>query len=426
MSEAVAGRWTARSIYGLGFLTVVSSFNYLDRSLLGLVLPQIKAEMHLSDTVLGLVSGLAFVLFYTLLGIPIATLADRWNRRNIVAIGFFFWSLMATFTGFVSNVWQLATARFLMGAGEACGIPPSNSMLSDNFTQAQRPTVLAIFGTAVSISSIVYFPIAGWVSDTYGWRTTFHLAGIAGMVLAVLFFLTVREPERGASEARPGAGSAATFRETIAFLKGQRTYLLILAGVTFNGAYAFAMGSWQSTFLVRVHHLSLTEIGSILGPYRGVLSGAGILFGGILTDRMGRRDARWRLWAPAWLTLLLIPPEIAFLLSDSRPVWFVALGVASFFSFSSQGAVFAACLAVARLRMRAVATAIVVLFSGLVGQIVGPLAIGVINDALTPSLGDEAIRYSLLLLLVGLVCGAVAYFVGGNSYVRDVERAASM
>ena len=423
-AAAPPGAWNGRAVFGLGFLTIVSSFNYLDRSLLGLVLPQIKAEMHLSDTALGLVSGLAFVLFYALMGIPIATLADRLNRRNIIAIGFFFWSLMAAATGFVTNVWQLATARFLMGAGEACGIPPSNSMLSDLFAKTQRPTALAIFGTAVSISSILYFPLAGWISDTYGWRTTFQVAGWVGMGMAVLFFLTMKEPVRGASDGRRAGARPARFMETVRFLLRQRAYLLILFAVTWSGAHAVAIGTWSSTFLVRVHGMSLTEVGSILGPYRGVLSMMGILTGGILTDRLGRRDERWRLWTPACIPLILAPAEAVFLLSDDKAVWITAMGVASFCSFAGQGAVFAAVLSLARLRMRAVATSILILFSSLVSQIVGPLVVGVLNDALTPSLGAEAVRYSLLVVVIGLLFGAIAYGIGGISYAKDVARAA--
>jgi MFS family permease len=116
--------WNARAIYALGFLSLISAFNYLDRSILGLALPLIKTEMHVSDTALGLVSGLAFAGFYSLLGLPIAWLADRWNRRNIIALGFAFWSVMTALTGLVANIWQLAATRFLMGAGEACGLAP--------------------------------------------------------------------------------------------------------------------------------------------------------------------------------------------------------------------------------------------------------------------------------------------------------------
>ena len=187
-------------------------FNYLDRSILGLALPMIKAEMQASDTALGLVSGLAFVLFYAILGVPIAWAADRWNRRNIIAAGLAFWSLMTALTGFVANIWQLALARFLMGAGEACCMPPSNSIISDLFRKARRPLALAIFGTANSIAFIALFPIAGWIADHHGWRTMFVAAGAPGLVLALLFYLTVREPVRGASDERAGASRAGAGR----------------------------------------------------------------------------------------------------------------------------------------------------------------------------------------------------------------------
>lgn len=139
LTAAPGGDWTFPAAYSLGFLTLISAFNYFDRSLLGLAMPQIKAEMGVSDTVLGLVSGLAFVLFYSVMGVPIAWAADRWNRRNIVAAGLAFWSLMTLATGWVTNIWQLTIARFLMGAGEACGVAPSNAMTADLFRPERRP-----------------------------------------------------------------------------------------------------------------------------------------------------------------------------------------------------------------------------------------------------------------------------------------------
>lgn len=264
------GDWNGKALYGLGFLTIVSAFNYLDRSLLGLALPSIKAEMHISDTVLGLVSGLAFLLFYSLLGVPIAWAADRFNRRNIIAAGFAFWSLMTMFTGWVSNVWQLAMARFLMGAGEACGLAPSNSIISDLFRVERRPLAFSIFGTGVSISSIIFFPIVGWIGHLYGWRAMFIAAGIPGIVLALLFLFTVKEPERGASETRQtNRQERESFPSSVSFLTRSRAYLAILGGGTFMGLNVFAAGVWTPTFLTRVHGMSLVEIAATTGPLRG-------------------------------------------------------------------------------------------------------------------------------------------------------------
>jgi hypothetical protein len=207
--------WTPRSVYALGLLTLIYAFNYLDRSILSLVLPQIKAEMQLSDTVLGLVSGFAFVLFYSLLGVPIARLADRSSRRNILGAGLIFWSLMTSLTGFVVNVWQLAATRFLMGAGEACGVAPSNALVADMFSPARRALALAICPPAVPSPSWSCFR---WRLDRRPPRLAhgLHRCRSASVLLALLLFATVREPAR-TLPAGPRGGQEG-FLETARFL----------------------------------------------------------------------------------------------------------------------------------------------------------------------------------------------------------------
>jgi len=423
--ESVRSDWSLPTVYSLGFLCLISVFNYLDRSLLGLALPMIKTEMHASDTVLGLVSGLAFVLFYAILGVPIAWAADRWNRRNIVAVGFAFWSLMTALTGYVGNIWQLAVARFLMGAGEASCLPPSNAMISDLFPKARRPLALAIFGTANSIAFIALFPIAGWIAQAYGWRTMFVAAGIPGLILAAIFYLTVREPSRGAQEDKRGAIAAADFRQTLRFLAGSRTYLLILAGVTLMGANIFAAGTWTPTFLNRVHHMGIAEVAASIGPVRGLVGAIGILAGGIVIDRLAPQRAQWRIRLPALACMLAGPSEALFLLGDPRWLWMLGFGLTSFFTLLHQGPIYAATMDVARVRMRALAISIVLFCAALLGQVVGPLAVGALNDALHATLGDDAIRYSLLIIAVTPVLAGLCFWAAASSYVADQERAAN-
>jgi len=422
--EATSPRdWTRASCWTLGLLTLISTFNYYDRSILGLVLPLIKAEMQVSDTVLGLVSGLAFVLFYSLLGVPIAWAADRWNRRNIIAAGLFFWSMMTVLTGIVTNIWQLAFTRFLMGAGEACGLAPSNSMIADVFRAERRPLALSIFGTAFAISSIVFLPIAGWISQAHGWRMAFITAGIPGMALAALFYFTVREPARGAHDGKAKSSIAnIPFATTLRFMRGSRTYLLVLAGVTFMGANIYAAGVWSSTFLVRVHGLGIGEIASVIGPVRGVLGFAGVLLGGMLTDRLGRMNTRWRLSVPAIACLAVAPAELAFLLGDSTPIWVGGLILSSLLTFLHQGPVFAAALSVAKPRMRATITALLLLFSSLVGQVIGPLMIGWLNDRLAPTLGDLAIRYSMLVVVLCAFLSGLCLLAASRTLADDIRR----
>jgi MFS family permease len=421
---AAPPEWTAASIYPLGFLTLISSFNYFDRSLLGLVLPLIKTEMHVSDTLLGLVSGLAFVLFYSLLGVPMAWAADRWSRRNIIAIGFLFWSAMTMLTGFVSTIWQLAAARFLMGAGEACGIAPSNSMIADLFRPARRPLALSIFGTAFAISSIVFFPVAGRIIEAYGWRAAFVCAGLPGAILAVIFRLTVGEPARGASEARKVADANVAFTDTLRFMSGARTYLLILAGVTFMGADVYAASAWSATLMVRVHGLKISEIATVIGPLRGSLGVAGVLLGGLLTDRLGAANPRWRLYVPGLACLAVVPADLAFLLGDQRPVWIGGFAFSSLLTFLHQGPVYAAVMNVAKPRMRATVTAIVLLCSSLVGQILGPLLVGWLNDRLSSVYGAAAIRYSMLAVVLCVAAAALCFLFAARTLEADTRRAA--
>ena len=416
--------WTGRAIFSLGFLTLISTFNYLDRSVLGLALPAIKSEMHVSDTALGLVSGLAFVVFYSIMGIPIAWAADRWNRRNIVGIGFAFWSLMTMMTGWVSNIWQLAGARFLMGAGEACGIAPSNSIIADLFRSERRTLAFAIFSTAVSISSIGFFPVVGFVGQTYGWRQMFVVAGVPGIILAGLFVLTVKEPQRGATEARKARAARTPLLETLGFLFRSRAYLCLLVGATLMGLNVFAASVWVPTFLMRVHGFRMGEVAAIVGPVRGVCGAAGVLLGGLAMDWLGRRASHWRMTLPAIACLLTGPAEVLFLLVDAKQIWMPAFAASAFLTLIHQSAVFAGVASVAQVRMRAVAASILLFCSALFGQATGPLLVGMTNDALAPSLGPMAIRYSLLVIAVTAVLAGVSFALAGRFISADTARAA--
>jgi len=419
------GGWRWPSISTLAFLTAISTFNYLDRGLLGLALPAIKQEWAVSDTVLGLITGPAFAIFYTLMGLPIAWAADRWSRKWIIAAGFAFWSLMTAATGAVSSVWQLTVARLLMGAGEAAGHPPSNSMIADLFTPSQRPRALAIFGLSFMISSVFLTPLAGQIGETFGWRRMFIVAGLPGLGLALLFAVTVREPARAASNSVTRPRDLPGFWTSVRFLAGSPAYLCALAGAVLMGANIFAAAQWSFTFLARVHGMGMAEAAATVGPIRGILGGAGVLAGGLLIEMLSKRDPRWRTRLPALACLLLAPAEVIFLLADDMAVWLSGLALASFFTYIHQPPIFALVMELARARMRAVATAILLVFSSLLSQAVGPVAVGMLNDALAPVYGDSAIRYSLLLLAVTAVGGGVMFLFAGRFAERDIKRAAA-
>lgn len=418
-----------RAVYALGFLTLVNTFNFLDRSILSLVLPLIKRDLQLSDTALGLLSGLVFVVFYSALGVPIARLADRTNRRNIIAIGFAFWSLMTMLTGFVASVWQLFALRFLMGAGEASGVAPSNSMAVDLVSEARRPLATSFISAGSPLSAILFLPIAGWIAHEYGWRATFVAAGVPGIILALVFFLTVKEPARtgvGSGTAKdPERVAADTLWQTLRFLAGARTYVLIVLSGCFMGITIYANAVWSSTFLVRVHHFSMLEVGSTIGPIRGGFGLVGVFLGGYLTARLASKDARWQVWAPGLACLLAAPAEALFLLADTVPATLLGLALASLFHGAYSGPFYAACMSVVGPRMRALSAAVFLLFAGTMAQIIGPLAVGWLNDELSGSFGEAAIRYSMLIAAVCAVGSSVLLWRSGAHLRQDMERAAT-
>lgn len=413
--------WSVASTYALIVLTLVSTLNYFDRSVLSLVLPLIKKEFAVSDTTLGIVTGL--IAIYAILGVPIAWLAERWSRRNIIAIGLAFWSAMTAATGFVGSIGQLGVTRFLMAVGESGGLAPSQSLLSDLFSKRRRPLVLSILSTASSIALLVYSPIAGWIAAHYGWRAVFLAAGAPGMVVAVVLFFTIREPKKPKGPSAD-AQKVAPLGEALAFLFGSKAYLLCLLGTTIMGVYLYGISAWDATLLVRVRHLTVPQIATWFQPTRGLVSAIGIVVGGLLSSRLERLDERWRCWIPGIACLALAPFQFIYLFGGSMPVWVTGYVVAALFSIMHQGPIYAVYVGVAKTRMRAVAVSVALLGATVMGQFGGPILIGWLNDTMHAHFGEEAIRYSMLVVMACAFLGGLCYLAAGRYLVADTQRAA--
>lgn len=415
--EAGRAPWPKDATWPLMVLTLISVFNYLDRSLLGLALPMIKREFGTSDTMLGLVSGLAFIFLYAFLGIPIAWLADRTNRRNIIAIGLSFWSLMTVLTGYVGAIWQLAVARFLMGAGEACGIPPSNSIIADLFPPQRRPLAMAIFGTANSIAFIAFFPLAGWIAQNHGWRTMFIAMGLPGLLVAVLLMLTVKEPARTAAAQAPRVlQPLGDMASEIGTLFSNKCFFWLFFGATLMGANIWAAGAWTPSFFTRVHHMTLGEVAGITGPVRGFVGAAGVLLGGLLLDRLPSDRLSLRITLPAVACMLVGPAEAIFLLGDRYAAWLPAFIVASLVTLVHQAPVYAATANIVGPQRRALAIAVLVFGAGFIGNAAGPAAVGVFTDMLSVRLGEHAIRYSMLIVAVTPILAGLCLLRAAKHY----------
>jgi MFS family permease len=412
-------RQPARRYFVLGLLTLIYALNFLDRTIFNVLIEPIKTEFALSDTGMGLLAGFGFVLFYSLMGIPIARVADRLNRRNIVALALAFWSTMTFFCGMAQSVTTLALARIGVGIGESAGTPASQSMVADLFNKNERPRALGVYAIGTYLGVFLGYFIGGFVNQHDGWRMAFFCAGLPGIVLAAVLWLTVSEPRRGAMAE---TFTPEPFGPTLAFLASQRTFVIILIGFCLTSYTNYATSAWIPPFLARVHHLSSAEIGTYAGTFKGLFGMAGTLVGGLVVAQISQRDDRWKLWAPAITSGLAGPVFAVCMLTSSFSIMVAALALTSFLVGFHLGPIFAIAQTVARPSMRALATAIILLISTCFGQGVGPLAVGIINDALKDTYGTDAVRYSLLSAALTTSLGALLFVWAARTIRGDIRR----
>jgi MFS family permease len=410
-----------RRYYVLALLTIIYALNFLDRTIFNVLIEPIKKEFALSDTTMGLIAGFGFVLFYSLLGIPIARLADRVSRRNIVAAALAFWSAMTFLCGIAQSVATLTLARIGVGIGESAGTPASQSLISDLFDKNDRPRALGIYAIGTYLGVFLGYFIGGWVNQHYGWRTAFFTAGLPGVALAGVLWLTVAEPRRSAPVDHPLRDA---WRPTLGFLISQKTFLIVLVGFCLTTYTNYATSAWIPPFLARVHHLSSVEIGTYAGTFKGLFGMAGTLAGGLVVARIGRRDDRWKLWAPAITSGLAGPVFAVCLLTPDFTTMVAALASTSFLVGFHLGPIFAIAQTVARPNMRALASAIILLTATCFGQGLGPLGVGIINDMLAGSSGAYAVRYSLLSASLTTMLGALFFLWAAQTIRADIVRAA--
>lgn len=415
-----------RAGYTLAVLFVVYIFNFVDRQILSVLLVPIKAELGVSDTAMGFLTGFAFALFYTTAGIPIARLADRTSRTHIIAIGLVVWSGMTAASGLARSFVQLALARVLVGVGEAAASPAAHSLISDYFPPARRATALAIYTMGANVGILLGLAGGGWLAQYFGWRAAFYVVGLPGLLMAVVVWLTLEEPPRGAADARVADAEAmpSTFEvlEHLWRLPSFR-HLTLAGGIYALAGYGFM--TWVPAFLARVHGLSTGEAGTWAGIMIGGGGALGAFIGGQLCDRLSPRDVRWQMWVPALGGLLIVPFGLGFVLLDDVRLALLFYAPAAVAGSFYVGPTFAVTQALARLRMRALAAAIVLFVLNLVGLGLGPVAIGFANDMLAPTLGDDAVRYSLAVALLTNLWAVMHSFRATRTLQADLERVAA-
>lgn len=390
--------------YVLGVLTAVLVFNYVDRLALGVMLEDIKLDLDLTDTQLGILSGIAFALFYSVMGIPIARYADRGNRVAIIALTAAFWTVAVAMCAIADSFEQLMLIRIGVAIGEAGCIPPAFALIAAYFPRAERPRATAIYGMGGGIAAVIGYFLAGWLNDIYGWRVTFVLLATPGLVLAPLAWFTLREPRRDpvdvaaiAAQAPPGIASV------FMTLWATRTFrhLLLCLSVTFF--FTYGMLQWQPTFFIRSHGLTTSQVGAWLTGCFAFATLAGAFLGGELATRYAPRNEALQLRGMAVAVLVSGGFTVGvFLVAEHR--WaFVCLALAYTLQATLNGPLFSTIQTLVPENMRSMAFALVYMFANLIGMGFGPLAAGALSDAFRPWAGEESLRYASIVLAPGFM-----------------------
>lgn len=410
-------------------------FSFIDRQVIALLIEPIRADLQISDTQFSLLHGLAFSIFYALMGLPIARLADTRSRPLIIAVGIFVWSIATAVCGAARNFWQLFAARMAVGAGEAALSPAAYSMISDSFPRSQLGLALGIYSLGSFIGAGLAYLIGGaaidWVSQfgtvdfpvigpTKPWQMTFFIVGIPGVVIAALFLFTVRDPERKGVMSAGGTGYP--IAEVFAYIRRhKRSFLAHYFGFGFLALSLFALLSWAPAFLIRNYGLSPREVGVYLGSMVLVSNTAGALASGWLTDQLTRRghsDAALRSGMVGGLGLVV--PAILFSSIDGLVPSILTLGLAMFFASFPLATSAAALQWMAPNQMRAQVTALFFLFMNLLGITGGATLVALCTDYIFRE--DAAVGYSMSIIASAAgVAGALLLFWGLKHFRRTLQ-----
>ena len=443
--------------YVLVVLIIVYTFNFIDRQIVGILAVPIKAELHLSDSQLGLVGGLAFALFYTFLGIPIARLADRVNRIGIMTAALALWSLMTAMCGLTHNFAQLFLARVGVGVGEAGGVAPAYSLICDYFPTKERARALSVYSFGIPIGAAVGIVLGGYITSLMSWRMAFFIVGFAGLLITPLLKFTVREPKRGALDLQhvdadraaegddaegadaKGAAAADTAAKGTATRTAVRidmvaapSLLQVIAvlgrkpsfwGLSLGAASASMMGYglffWAPSLLVRSFHLSLLQASLSFGSLVLVGGLIGIWCGGALTDRYGEKRRAMYAFIPAIAFVATVPFYVAGVMSTTLWLSFAVLLVPTALGLVWLGPVLAAVQHLVPGTMRATASALFLFINNLIGIGLGTALIGAVSDLMRLRFGAESLRYAILAGTGFYLVAAASLFFAGSKLAKD-------
>lgn len=411
----------------LTLLTLTYFFSYMDRQILAILLERIKADLVLTDTQLGLLSGLVFAIFYATLGIPVARLADRTSRRDIIAVSLTIWSAMTAMCGLAQNFTQLMLFRIGVGIGEAGSSPPSHSIIADLYPPEKRAGAMAVYSLGVVLGAGFGTLIGGVVAHSYGWRVAMMTVGLPGIALAVLVRLFMVEPRRGLSDAGPVAAPAPmpSVAQGFASMWASAPARHLVVGVTLTSMIGYALTGWGPSFMQRSLGISMLDVSRYIALPGALFGAISALAGGKIADVLAKRHG---LHVQSWVVLVMkglsLPFALAFYLIDVP-----AIAIGSYFAYlifanSYLGPSFALIQHLAPLKTRAMWAAITLLVINLVGLGLGPTMVGWLSDLLKPTFGEESLRYALVIIVMMTPWALYHYWRAGVLLKRDEHQAA--
>lgn len=405
-------------------LMVVYTFNFIDRQILAILVPYIQAELKFTDSQLGLLGGPAFAIVYSTLAIPIAWLADRMSRVSIVAASLAIWSGFTMLCGAAGSFWALFGARMGVGVGEAGGVAPSYSLVSDYFPKSQRARALAFYSFGVPIGTALGYLFGGLLAEHINWRIAFAIVGGIGVLLAPLLWMTVKDPVRGGFDRAEGATNAApqkaaSFGEVWGVLLKKSTFWFLAFGAACSSVYGYGAAFWLPSFFQRSLGMEGSERALYIAGIAFIGGVIGIWFGGWLADRLGggKRKAAYAL-VPAVCFIIAVPLFFLAMNTEDRTQAFLLFLVPQALSLAWLGPVVTAVQHLVPAHMRSTASASFLLINNLVGIGLGIYLLGAVSDYLTPRFAEEALRYSLYVGQWFYALAAILMFLGARSLWR--------
>jgi MFS family permease len=418
-ADPVKGRY-----YVLVLLWLAYAISIVDRYAMGILAEPIKRDLGLSDTMLGVLTGAVFGLFYATLAVPVARLADRGNRRNLISASIFLWSLCTIACGYAANAVQMGLARLFVGVGEAGSTPPAQSLIGDLFPEQERGRAVGIFASGANIGMILAFVLSGLISAAWGWRMAFVLLGLPGLLLAVVMMTTMREPVRGRYNEALQSGditdkTVPRFTDVPRLILANRGLLHLMIGAMLAMTAVSVLMLWLPAYLIRAFSVNEGQVGPALGLLFGGLGALGTVAIGWLSDRVGQHGLHRRALLAASIPSLMWPCVVGVFLSPTFPIALALLALPSLLCTAPMAMGWALMLSMVPAQTRATVAAFALLFTNIGGLVVGPVLVGWLSDSMANDDPAGGLRSAMLLFSLTLVASAVHFVLSARQLRRE-------